>query len=407
MKILVNAVSAKLGGAATYIRNLAGSLLEQARPGEEFVFVVPPEREREIPAADSRLRVLGHTAAAGSYARRVWWDQVGLRQIVHRERPDVLFSSANFALLGCPCPQVLLVRIPIYFSREYLEQVLPGKSAAFKAETALRRWLVCRSVSAADCVVTPSAAMLEDLRRFAHLDDHHARVNSYGVPRARLEDQTARLRTAQKKPDAARPAGVLWVSHYADHKNLATLLRAAEILKQANVSFELLLTLDPWRQDGQHTRMPEQELDLLRRLNGAVRTIGVLGYDATWRAYEQADIFVFPSLCESFGHPLVEAMAAGLPVVASDIAVHREICGNAGTYFPVLEAEALAAQLEELIRNPVRRQEQAARGSRRVEQFLWEDHVERLLDLWREMAASRATRGPARKPGRKTVPQIS
>src|ERR1700687_2158505 len=165
MKILVNAVSAKLGGAATYIRNLAGARLEQARPGEEFVSVVPPQRERESPPADSRLRVLGHTAAAGSYARRVWWDQVGLRQIVHRERPDVLFSSANFALLGCPCPQVLLVRIPIYFSREYLEQVLPGKSAAFKAETALRRWLVCRSVSAADCVVTPSAAMLEARRR--------------------------------------------------------------------------------------------------------------------------------------------------------------------------------------------------------------------------------------------------
>ena len=400
MKILVNAVSAKLGGAATYVRNLARSLLEQALPGEEFVFVVPPERVPEMPAGGSRVKVIESRAAAGSYAKRVWWDQVGLRRLLEREQPDVLFSSANFALLGCPCPQVLLVRIPIYFSREYLQQVLPGKSRAFRWETALRRWLVCRSVMAADCVVTPSAAMLDDLRRYVRLDGGRACVNSYGVPRARLAEQIARRNGTQRAAGATRPARVLWVSHYADHKNLATLLRAAEILKQqSQVSFELQLTLDPWRQDGQHTRMPEEELALLRRLGDTVRPIRVLDYDATWRAYEGADVFVFPSLCESFGHPLVEAMAAGLPVVASDIAVHREICGDAGAYFPVCDARALADRLGELTRNPARRREQAVRGSHRVERFLWEDHVERLLGLWREMAASRAAR--------RAAPQVS
>jgi glycosyltransferase involved in cell wall biosynthesis len=404
VKILVNAVSAKLGGAATYVRNLAGSLLEQAQAGEEFVFVVPPQRAREMPAHDARVRIVENLAAAGSYAKRMWWEQVGLRRMVQRERPDVLFSSANFALLGCPCPQVLLVRIPIYFSREYLEQVLPGKSKIFHWETALRRWLVCRSVMAADCVVTPSAAMLDDLRRFVGLDDARARVNSYGVPRARLAEQIARCNGTKRAGGAERPARLLWVSHYADHKNLVTLLRAAEILKEEkDVSFELHLTLDPWGQDGQHTRMPQEELALLRGLGETVRAIGVLDYDDTWRVYEEADIFVFPSLCESFGHPLVEAMAAGLPVVASDIAVHREICGDAGVYFPVLDAPALAAQLGELIRNPARRQEQAARGSRRVEQFRWEDHVERMLGLWREMAAGAALRRAAPR----AAPQIS
>lgn len=403
MKILVNAVSAKLGGAATYIRNLAGSLLEQAQAGEEFVFVVPPERARELPAGDARLRVVESRAAAGSYAQRVWWDQGGLRRMLQRERPDVLFSSANFSLLACPCPQVLLVRIPIYFSREYLEQVLPGKSLAFRAETALRRWLVCRSVAAADCVVTPSAAMLDDLRRFARLDDSRARVNPYGVPRARLAAQISRRNGAPQSGAVSGPVRLLWVSHYADHKNLATLLRAAELLKQGGISFELHLTLDPWRQDGQHTRMPEEELDILRRLGDRVHAIGVLDYDAAWRAYENADVFVFPSLCESFGHPLVEAMAAGIPVVASDIAVHREICADAGAYFPVLDAQALAAQLGELIRNPARRLEQAARGSLRVQHFLWEDHVDRLLGLLREMAASRA----ARRESTRAAAQVS
>ncbi len=393
MKVLVNAVSAKLGGAATYIRNLAFSLLEQAEGDQEFVFAVPPERARELPAGHSRLRVVESRAAAGSYAGRCWWDQVALRRLCRSERPDALFSSANFAMLGCPCPQVLLVRIPIYFSREYLEQVLPQKPLIFRAEIALRRWLVCRSVAAADWVVTPSAAMLEDLSRFAPLNRARAVVNSYGVPRARLAQVASPSAPSAHAPQPERPVRLLWVSHYADHKNVATLLRAAELLKQAeDLRFELLLTLDPERHTGQHTIIPENELAMLRRLDGAVRPLGVLNYEQTWQAYHEADVFVFPSLCESFGHPLVEAMAAGVPVVASDIAVHREICGDAADYFPVLDAPALAGELRGLIRAPERRRELAARGRRRVHGFHWEDHVARLLGLFREVSTGRVGR---------------
>ncbi len=405
MKILVNAVSAKLGGAATYIRNLAGSLLDQAQAGEEFLFLVPPERMKELPAGNPRLRVLASGAASGSHARRWWWDQVTLRGIVRRERPAVLFSSANFALLGCPCPQVLLVRIPIYFSREYLEQVLPQKPLAFRAETSVRRWLVCRSAQAADCVVTPSAAMLEDLRRFTRLDAGRAVVNSYGVPRGRVARLASAAAAETRGPGSEpRPVRLLWVSHYADHKNLVTLLRAVELLQKEHGSpFELLLTLDVESQAGQHTPMPEDERELLRRLGGVVRTLGVLDYERTWQAYSEADVFVFPSLCESFGHPLVEAMAAGLPIVASDIAVHREICGDAARYFPVLSVEALAGALRELIGDPQSRRGLAARGRLQVEKFFWEDHVARLLDLLRAKAALSHASGTAPQAAREAV----
>lgn len=394
MKVLINAVSAKLGGAATYVRNLAASLGELANPEDLFVFVVPPERTGEMPAENERLRVLESAAASGSYARRWWWDQMTLRTLVRRERPDVLFSSANFAMLACPCPQALLVRIPIYFSREYLEHVLPRKSRAFRAETALRRWLVCRSVSSADCVVTPSAAMLEDLAHFVKIPDGHARVIPYGVPQARLAQETPRPQPS----GPSRPLRVLWVSHYADHKDLATLLRAVRLLQRtSSFAVELRLTLDPPGRSaprGQHTTMPENERGLLAGLGGSARCLGVLGYEQVWQAYREADVFVFPSLCESFGHPLVEAMAAGLPVVASGIAVHREICGDAAEYFPVGNAEMLAQILAALAANPGMRAELARRGAERVRSFLWEHHVSGLLALLRDLAAGRLEQMP-------------
>jgi len=381
MKVLVNAVSAKLGGAATYVRNLVRSLEQQARPDDRFVVVVPPERAGEMRRDGKLVRVLSSRAASGSYARRWWWDQVTLRRLVARERPDVLFSSANFAMLSCPCPQALLVRIPIYFSREYCARVLPGQPAAFRTEIALRRLLVCRSTGSADCVVTPSAAMLEDLRRFARIPEGRARVIPYGVP----EERIAALGPARR--EHADPLRVLWVSHYADHKNLATLLRAVALLqRRGSTQVELRLTLEP-AQNGQHTPMRQEERELLRSLGERVRYLGVLGYEQVWQAYREAHVFVFPSLCESFGHPLVEAMAGGLPVVASDIPVHREICGAAARYFPVFDADALAEQLAALGADDGLRAEMVRQGSVRVRSFLWEDHVSGLLGLLREMAA--------------------
>lgn len=384
MKVLVNAVSAKLGGAATYVHNLVRSLAAQPASGDEFVFVVPPASAARLTAVAGAgpVRILPSDAAAGSYLRRAWFEQIAIRGLVRRERPDVLFSSANFSLLVCPCPQVLLVRIPIYFSREYLAHVLPQKSAAFRAETALRRWLVCRSVRAADWLMTPSAAMLDDLRAFARVDPARAVVNSYGVPASRLTD------AARVRPSPGAPLRILWVSHYADHKDLATLLDAAGRLRAAGAPpFELHLTLDPLAVNGQHTPMPAQERRLLAELAGVVRPLGVCSYEETWALYAQADIFVFPSLCESFGHPLVEAMASGLPVVASDIAVHREVCADAAAYFPVRDTATLAGVLRPLLDDADARRNLAARARARATSFLWEDHVARLLALLRRASA--------------------
>ena len=393
MKVLINAISARLGGAATYITNLARSLAEMAPAGDEFVFLVPRERAAEMRSAAAgagHVRTMECDAAGGSYARRIWWEQFTLRGILRREQPDALFSSANFGMLRCPCPQLLLVRIPIYFSREYISHILPEKSAAFRAETALRRWLVCRSVAAADRLMTPSAAMLADLRRYASLPNGRAVVNAYGVPRQRI------LAAGAPRPAESGGLRVLWVSHYADHKDLGTLLEACEQLRhEGEVSFELVLTLDAVSQNGQHTALGERERRLLARLadpDGArarkvtVRLAGVQSYDAVWPLYQSADIFVFPSLCESFGHPLAEALACGLPVLASDIAVHREICGEAAHYFPPRDAVALTSALRRLLQDRSLRCDLAARGSEQVKLFIWEDHVSRLLSVLRSLS---------------------
>jgi glycosyltransferase involved in cell wall biosynthesis len=106
------------------------------------------------------------------------------------------------------------------------------------------------------------------------------------------------------------------------------------------------------------------------------------------RLYRDSDLFVFPSIAESFGHPLVEAMASGLPILASDIPVCREICGEAAIYFDPFDEKSLAQAIVHLAEDTTLRKRLSEAGRRRaVSQFNWTDHVRRLVTLIEEVGA--------------------
>jgi len=83
--------------------------------------------------------------------------------------------------------------------------------------------------------------------------------------------------------------------------------------------------------------------------------------------------------------PLVEAMASGLPVVASDLAVHREICEDAAVYFPRFSPEAVAEHVAKLAASPETRRRMATLGEQRSQQFSCETHVEKITRLARSL----------------------
>ena len=97
--------------------------------------------------------------------------------------------------------------------------------------------------------------------------------------------------------------------------------------------------------------------------------------------YRHATAFVLPSMMESFGNPFVEAMCSGAPVIAADTEFARELCGDAATYFPVGDAAALAARLEEVAEQPVLRARMISEGYRRGSTFSWEREAQETLAL--------------------------
>src|SRR2546427_4406302 len=373
IRVLFSAVSAKSGGSAVYIKNLSRSRTLKESP-YEFIFLVPPVLANSLGELSANIRVITSRAGLGSPWKRFLWDQLVLRQIVKEQMVDVLVSASDFGMFYPPCREILMIGNSLYFSSFYSKEILPRKSLKFRVQLFLRRCLVSLSVMSAKVVITPSQSMMTLMRQVIPGLDGKALVNYLGVPMELFPSRPS-PNDGECRENSGKPFQILYVSEYGDYKNLTVLLKAVMILsEQGFTDFLLVSTADPWQYPDVEavTREEDQALATHPLISPFVKFTGLVPYEDISKLYADSDLFVFPSLAESFGYPLVEAMASGLPVLAADIPICREICGEAAIYFNPLNAEDLAQRIITLRDNPERRKELGALGRKRaIEQFEW------------------------------------
>lgn len=388
LKLFLNAVSAKAGGGVTYI----GPFLKHAarlRPDWLFVALLPARTIAEIQPVPNNVRLEATEIGFAPWWRRLWWDQISLRRLLREERPDALYSTANFGMVSCPIPQILLVRNALYFSASFNERFLGRYAFSDLASFLLRRRLIVRSVRSADVVMTPTAAMLDELRHYVEVSDDRALVNPYG------QDPSGNP-GAPVVGSMDSPVRLLYVSYYREHKNLTTLLKALrELGSSGRREYKLITTLNPEEGEAIAAITSAEDRALVNdpAIRPALEIRGPCSPTAALRLYEQCDLFVFPSMVESFGFPLVEAMARGLPIIASDTPVNREVCGEAAVYFPLFDFKELAAEIERVSGDLSLRVKLAKASAARVRAvFSWDTHVRRILDSASELNAGRRRR---------------
>jgi glycosyltransferase involved in cell wall biosynthesis len=379
--MVVNAASAKMGGAVTYLTNLL-RYLPPTESGHEFYIFLPSEIAAELKGLNQSVKLTPTSAGHARWWKRLWWEQVTLRRCLRELHADALFSTANFGMFRCPVRQILLVRIALYFSRIYIDTFLPQHSLRFRLSFRLRRWLCCQSVRWADVVMTPTQVMRDDLRAYVDVSRAKGMVNHYGVAEA-----VDRGIASSRPRGEQSPIRLLYISLYAEHKNLATLLQALPLLNKDGIGkFVLVTTVNPAWKGASWTLTYRADTQLAHRQDIApwLKFADPLGPKEIEEQYRRADIFVFPSLTESFGHPLVEAMAHGLPIVASDTRVNREICGDAAIYFSPLDPDHLAQAIRRVATNQPLRNRLSSDGQQRARaRFRWDTHVRRILEIAR------------------------
>lgn len=378
MKVLINAISAKTGGIVTYTTNLIAAL---AARGVDFTVAVP----ETFPPAAHTLRV---RASRFPPLNRFVWEQTVWRSILARHKADVLFSSANYGLLGSPLAQILMVREGGLFDPLYLATIAPTQGLKAGVMRHLRRRLMVMSARANDHIITPTHAMRDMLLGWAPDLAGRCTVNSYGTLVQRFHPDGAR-----RPWRADGTLRTLYVSVYYPHKNPSDLVMACEALNAEGLPTSARLTMDLDHM-ASVSGSARDVYHVTRGVSSGLVALGLVAYDALPAIYAEHDVFVFPSVSETFGHPMIEALSSGIPVVAADVPVNREVLGDAALYYAPFRPNALAACLQRLEAEPDLRARLVAEGRRRaVTQFDWNDHVDRLLALFEQVARRRGRTG--------------
>jgi glycosyltransferase involved in cell wall biosynthesis len=375
--LFINALAANAGGGLTYVRNVLPILA--AAPVRTTILIRPDLRQEFVDLRNVDFIELNIPAL-----QRFWFEQSNLPELVRRSGANVLLSTGNFAVRKSPVPQILLSRNSIYTSADYLSDLKRRREYRMLGDTYLRAMLARRSIHWADVTVAPTEAFAAELRRWTgaevisihHGFDQEAFTKNSSPLSAEVE---ARLNSVK---GALR---LLFVSHYNYYRNFETLIQALPALRekfpQRHVRLLLTCKLAAGMNPGRYR--PDSAANLVKTLavSDMVVELGAIRYGQLHHLYSRADLYITPAYTETFSHPLVEAMSTGLPIIASDIDVHREICGDAAFYFNRFSATELAQSVSEVAASPDIMHRMAATGTLRSQVFSWRSHVHKILEL--------------------------
>lgn len=369
VKVLVNAISIKEGGSRVVLSRLLDAMAAR-RPDIEWHAAIHPDlaRERVLPEAVTPWTFAGIDR---SPAHVIYWYEVALPRLVRRLGADILFSQTNYLpRRRVACPTLLLEQHAGHFSAEFkrlMERHLASRLsiAAWRGKTA---W-VRKSVRAADRVVVQTEALAVAIRAQAQVSANRIAVVPHGPGLVFHADRP--------RP---RPEGRAWrigyVSKYGVQKDFATALLALREWLARGRDATLVLTLAPSHPGGAGELRFAAELGVAKN----VENHGELGIAEMQALYDGLDAFVFPSLCESFGFPLVEAMARGVPVVVARTASNVEVAGAGAPAFAPGDWRALADAVESMLDDAGAHQAQARRSLSVAHGYSWDRAAAGTLD---------------------------
>jgi len=380
MRVLVNAVSIREGGPLTVLSKLLPSM-QRLRPDVEWIAALNSGSSEELGIAAKVL----HADIDQTPFHLFHWYERALPKALSVNRADVLFSVTNYLPRShLPCPALLLEQHAGHFSPEF-ERLHDARHSALIARALWRRkkkW-VHRSVARADALTVQTKALADAIARTGARARDAIDVIPHGPG---WVAQRGNMHASVRKE---APFRIGYVSKWGVQKNFETLFRAVRRLKDAGEMVRLVLTLDA---DAATSR---ETLNLASNdgISDLIENHGEVGAGAVQAIYDSLDAYAFPSVCESFGMTMVEAMARAVPIAAADTAVNREVTGDASLLFGPYDDEALSKILMGLIHNEAEANDRSKRSLARATAFSWEKAAEETLGVLERLCAKSKMRG--------------
>jgi glycosyltransferase involved in cell wall biosynthesis len=369
-------------GIGTYIRNLVQALGELDQENQYVLFVGLQNKET-LEQLPGNFRVV--IERSPSYSAR---EQVSLSWRLFRLRLD-LYHSTHYVLPAVvPCKAIVTIHDIIHL---LYPEFLPSPVAFFYAQRMIRR-----SLSRGDRIIADSQNTKTDLMEYFDVDGRKIRVVYPGVAESfRHRVTQEEMHRARTEFGIERPY-ILFVGNPKPHKNLDNVIKA----------FARALEIHPFEADlvcvGDRSsiefkiRQRASQLGLSDRL----KLLGHVEDKDLPALYQGATLFLFPTLYEGFGLPVVEAMASRVPVVTSNTSALKEVAEGYAHLVNPLDVEEIAKAIAQCMADEDHRDALIKLGVRRAEDFRWSRTAEQTLDVYNS-----ALRRDSRKGKRQTDPK--
>lgn len=305
-----------------------------------------------------------------------WWEQIQLPRLAKKYKLDLLHCTSNTAPIQNSTPLILTVHDIIY-----LEQLQLLKGSAYQIFGNLyRRWNVPRVINRAKAVITVSNFEKENIKnKFSRLPALTTIYNGISDTFKHITDTQflSTIKNRHQLPDDF----IFFLGNTDPKKNLIGVLKAFSILlTRPQVPIPKLV-------------MPDINRSFLNReinkINPALQdhiiTAGYIPNHDLPAIYTLAKVFLYPSLRESFGIPLLEAMACGVPVVTSNTSSMPEIAKNAALFVDPTKPEDIANAIDNLLNDQVLRATLTFNGFKRTNQFSWTKNATQTLDVYKDV----------------------
>ncbi|MDO8621786.1 MAG: glycosyltransferase family 1 protein [bacterium] len=333
----------------------------------------------------SRRSACGGSAVGGEGVGR-WplWSQLRLAGQVLRDRPDVLFIPAHvipFALTSVPRtrrPRLVTTIHDVVF-KQFPESY--SWRERWYADHATRL-AVCH----ADRIIVPTEAVKHDLERFYGCGPEKVTVIHHGVTLPVISTEPKR---AEKSPSrlpgdlstplrSARDDGtmLLYVGRLEHKKNVIRIVEAFDRIAAQHPGIQLILAGPPGHGHGDVRAAIDRS-----PFRDRISTSGWVDDGQRDQLLRRAAVFLFPTLGEGFGLPILEAMAAGVPVVTSRGGAHEEVAGGAAVLVDPLDPRSIADATERVLNDQHFREDLVRRGQQRAAEFTWHRTAQQTWDV--------------------------
>ncbi len=370
-------------GIGSYVRNLVESIARRPEArAYDFRIYVRGEDRAALPELPGNFTVVEEDSPGYSiseltrFAWRLLRDRLDLFHATHYVIPPLARARAVVTI-----HDIIHVLYP---------QFLPNRAALIYARVMIRR-----ALKRADRILTVSYNSKRDL------------VDYFGIPPARIDvvynGVASQFRADVPRAERDRVAAryglprpyLLFLGGEKPHKNVRNVIRAFAEARRERALPHALVLAGPMPRN----RNRVEALISALELDSCVHRPGIVPEEDLPGLYSGADAFLYPTLYEGFGLPVIEAMACGVPVLTSSTSALQEVAGGYAYLVDPIDVSAIARGIVALATDPARRAEFADLGRRRARDFSWDRAAEQTLKIYAEALQPRRPEAGGRRQG--------